>query len=110
MATPTGELDEKGNPIYTYETRLYTDTEYNAMLDARALEKLAECLRTFSITCTIVQTNIQYGVDYFLGDRMPVKLPEYGIYASARISSVTMVYERDGNKIIALLSEFELEA
>jgi hypothetical protein len=110
VATPTGELDEKGNPLYTYETRLYTDTEYNAMLDARGLEKLAECLRTFSITCTIVQNNIQYGVDYFLGDRMPVKLPEYGIYASARISSVTMVYERDGNKIIALLSEFELEA
>lgn len=110
VATPTGELDEKGNPLYTYETRLYTDTEYNAMLDARGLEKLAECLRTFSITCTIVQNNIQYGVDYFLGDLMPVKLPEYGIYASARISSVTMVYERDGNKIIALLSEFELEA
>ena len=110
VATPTGELDEKGTPLYPYEPRLYTDTEYNAMLDARGLEKLAECLRTFSITCTIVQNNIQYGVDYFLGDRMPVKLPEYGIYASARISSVTMVYERDGNKIIALLSEFELEA
>jgi hypothetical protein len=110
VATPTGEVDDKGNPIYSYETRLYTDTEYNAMLDARGREKLAECLRTFSITCTIVQNNILYGVDYFLGDRMPIKLPEYGIYASARIASVTMVYERDGNKIIALLSEFELEA
>ena len=110
VATPTGDVDEKGNPLYSYETRLYSDTEYFAMLDARGMEKLAECLRTFSITCTIVQNNIQYGEDYFLGDRMPVKLPEYGIYASARISSVTMVYERDGDKIIALLSEFELEA
>ena len=108
-ALPTGELDEQGNPTYNYETRTYTDAEYYAILDARGQEKLAECLRTFSITCTIVQNNILYGIDYFLGDRMPIKLPEYGIYASARISSVTMVYERDGKKIIALLGEFELE-
>lgn len=109
IATPTGAVDEKGNPIYNYETKIYTAAEYNALLDARGLEKLAECLKTFSITCDIVQNNILYGVDYFLGDRMPVKLPEYGIYASARISSVTMVYEKEGVKIVALLSEFELE-
>lgn len=109
VATPTGEVDDKGNPIYNYETKVYTAAEYNAMLDARGLEKLAECLKTFSITCDIVQNNILYGVDYFLGDRMPVKLPEYGIYASARISSVTMIYEKEGVKIVALLSEFELE-
>lgn len=109
VATPTGEVDEKGNPIYHYETRIYTDAEYYAMLDTRGMEKLAEHLRTFSITCDIAQNNIAYGEDYNLGDRMPVKLPEYGIYASARISSVTMIYEREGNKIVALLSEFELE-
>lgn len=109
VSTPTGEVDEKGNPIYSYETKSYTDAQYNALLDARGLEKLAECLRTFSLTCDIVQNNILYGVDYFLGDRMPVKLPEYGIYASARISSVTMIYEKEGVKIVALLSEFELE-
>lgn len=109
VAIPTGQYDERGNPIYTYETRTYTDAEYYAILDARGREKLAECLRTFSITCTVTQNNIIYGSDYFLGDRMPIKLPEYGIYASARISSVTMVYEQDGNKIIALLSEFKLE-
>ena len=96
--------------MYTYETRTYTTAEYNAILDARGLEKLAECLRTFSITCDITQDDIQYGADYTLGDRMPVKLPEYGIYASARISSVTRVYEPDGNKLTAILSDFELEA
>lgn len=109
VANPTGEVDEKGNPIYTYETKTYTDAEYNSMLDARGLEKLAECLKTFSITCDIMQNNILYGIDYFLGDRMPVKLPEYGIYASACISSVTMVYENEGTKITAILSDFELE-
>lgn len=109
VATPTGGYDEKGNPLYEYETRTYTDAEYNAMLDARGLQKLAEQLKDFSITCDIEQTNIAYGADYFLGDRVPVKLPEYGVYASARIDSVTMVYEKEGQKIIALLSEFELE-
>lgn len=109
VATPTGEVDDKGNPIYTYETKLYTNAEYNAILDTRGLEKLAEQLRDFSITCDVTQNNIEYGKDYYLGDRMPVKLPEYGIFASACISSVTMIYEREGNKIVALMSEFELE-
>lgn len=109
VATPTGEYDSQGNPVYSYETRTYTDAEYYALLDARGREKLAEHLRTFSITCDIVQNNIKYGKDYNLGDRMPIKLPEYGIYASARISSVTMVYEREGNKTVAILSDFELE-
>lgn len=109
VATPTGEVDEKGNPIYRYETRTYTDAEYNALLDARGLEKLAEHLKTFSITCDIAQNNIAYGKDYHLGDRIPIKLPEYGVFASARISSITMIYEREGDKIVALLSEFELE-
>lgn len=109
VATPTGEYDKHGNPVYSYETREYTDSEYFALLDARGQEKLSEHLRTFSITCDIVQNNIKYGVDYGLGDRMPVKLPEYGIYASARISSVTMVYEHEGNRIVAILSDFELE-
>lgn len=109
VATPTGEYDKHGNPIYTYETRTYTDAEYFALLDARGREKLAEHLRTFSVTCDIAQNNIRYGEDYDLGDRMPIKLPEYGLYASARISSVTRVYEREGNKIVAILSDFELE-
>lgn len=109
VATPTGEYDAHGNPIYTYETRTYTDADYNAMLDARGMEKLADHLKTFSITCDIDQNNIQYGTDYFLGDRMPIKLPKYGIYATARISSVTMVYEQSGRTIVALLSEFELD-
>lgn len=109
VATPTGQYDDKGNPIYGYTTKTYTDAQYNAMLDTRGMEKLAEHLKTFTITCDIVQNNILYGTDYFLGDRMPVKIPEYGIYASARISSVTMIYEKEGDKIVALLSEFELE-
>lgn len=109
VATPTGTYDSQGNPLYSYETHTYTDAQYNAMLDARGMEKLAENLQTFSITCGITQNNILYGVDYNLGDRVPVKLPEYGIFATARLASATMIYEREGSKIVAILSEFELE-
>lgn len=109
VATPTGQYDSSGNPIYNYTTQTYSDNDYNAMLDARGIKKLAECLKTFSITCDIVQNNIFFGTDYFLGDRMPVKLPEYGIYASAIIASVTLIYEKEGSRIVAILSEFELE-
>ena len=109
-AKPTGEVDSQGNPKYEYITKVYTPNEYNALLDSRGREKLAEHLKDFSITCDITQTNIEYGVDYFLGDRMPVKLPELGIaQTTARIASVNMIYERQGKKIVAQLSEFELE-
>ena len=108
VAVPTGEYDEDGNPTYTYETHIYTDEQYNALLDARGMEKLAEHLRKLSINCDVAQNNILYGVDYSLGDRVPIKLQEYGIHASARISSVTLIYESDGGGIIVTLSEFEL--
>ena len=108
-ATPTGEVDEKGNPIYSYETKTYTAAQYNAMLDARGYEKLAEHIQDFGITCDIEQNNIVYGVDYFLGDRMPIKLPAYGITASAVISSVRTEYESTGKRLIVTLDNFKVE-
>ena len=109
VATPTGQFDAQGNPIYNYETRTYSNNQYNAILDQRGLEKLAERLRTFSITCDITQNNVVFGKDYFLGDRLPVKLPEYGIRAKARLAAATGVSELGGKTIFAILSEFELE-
>jgi len=109
VSIETGDTDEDENPIFTNETHTYTDEEYHALLDARGVEKLAEHLRAFFVTCEVTQNNILYGIDYNLGDRIPVKIPEYGIFATARISSVTMAYEREGNRIIAILDEFELE-
>lgn len=108
VATLTG-YDEKGNPTYSYETKTYTAAQYNALLDARGYEKLAEHLRDFGIACDIEQNNIVYGEDYFLGDRMPIKLPTYGIAASAVISSVRTEYESTGKRIIATLNNFRLE-
>lgn len=108
-AIDTGEKDKYGNPVYTYQTKTYTTAEYNALLDNRGYEKLAEHLPDLRVTCEIEQTNIKYGVDYFLGDRMPIKLTRYNIHASAIVSSVNLVYEASGKKIVATLSDFKLE-
>ena len=101
-------MDEKGNPIYEYQTKVYTDAEYNALLDARGYEKLAEHLSSFGVTCDIEQSNLEYGVDYHLGDRMPVKLTDYGITASAVVSSVNRIYESSGTRVVVTLSDFKL--
>jgi hypothetical protein len=109
VATPTGAHDGQGNPVYSYTKHTYTNTEFGALLDARGHEKLSEHLKAFTIACAITQNNIAYGVDYHLGDRVPLKLPEYGVSASARICSATRAYEADGDKAIAILDEFEME-
>lgn len=109
VANATGEYDENGNPKYEYTKAMYTNNEYNEMLDARGFEKLAECMETFSITCDIVQNNIKYGVDYYLGDRVPIKLVEHGISATARVASVTHVYEIGGEKSGITLSNFKID-
>jgi hypothetical protein len=111
VATPVEDGDHVaiGVPKYTYDKHTYEEAKYLALLDTRGREKLAEQLKDFAVTCDITQNNIMYGVDYFLGDRMPVKLADYGIYASARISSVTRIYEKEGNKIVAVLSDFKTE-
>ena len=109
VATQVGEDGPQGNPTYSYDSKTYTVEEYNALLDARGFEKLTEHMRTFSVGCEITQDNMAYGVDYGLGDRVHVKLPDYRVSASARISSATRVYERDGNKILVVLDEFEME-
>lgn len=83
--------------------------QYIPLLQSRGREKLAEQLVDFSISCDVNQNNIGYGVDYFLGDRMPVKLPAYGIMASARVASARTEYEGTGKRIIITLDDFRLE-
>lgn len=108
-AIDTGEVDSQGNPIFTYESHTYTDTEYNAMLDAAGREKLEEHLMSFSIVCDIEQNSLAFGTDYFLGDRMPVKLTSYGISASAIVASVNLIYESGDKRVSVSLTNFKLE-
>lgn len=108
VATPTGEYDDNGNPIYDYTSATYTDAEYNALLDDRGRKKLAENLRDVSISCAVTQVGIVYGRDYYLGDRVPVKLPEINIYTTARISAATTIWERGGTRTKVTLDDIEV--
>ena len=107
-ATPTGTTDADGNPRYTYEQHAYTDVEYAALLRTRGTEKLQEHLRGFVVTVQAEQTLMRYGVDYFLGDVLPVKLIRYGLRLSARVSGVQTIYEADGRRILLQLSDMQL--
>nr|DAK00061.1 MAG TPA: hypothetical protein [Caudoviricetes sp.] len=97
-----------GSGGYTYTDATYTEEEYAAVLQARGLEKLAECLQTLEVDATIGQGLMQYGRDYTLGDIIPLKLTRYGLRLSARVSSVRTIYESTGKKVTAVLSDFEL--
>ncbi len=116
IATPTGETDPYGNPVYDYTQGSYTDAEYNALLDAWGLEKLAEQTRELQIECEVLQNNIYLAYpggnrtdQYFLGDRMPIKLYRYGLFGSAIISSIDLVYEQTGIRTLINFSNFILE-
>jgi hypothetical protein len=79
------------------------------LLRSRGLEALTEHLRTFEIQCEINQNNMRFGRDYFLGDRLPIRLDDYGIGAAARVMSVQHVYETEGNRTLITLDDFSLE-
>lgn len=107
IATQTG-WDSSGNPTFSYQEGVYTDAEYSDILENAGLEALKKNTRDFSISCDIIQENMVYGTDYFLGDRMPVKIPWSNIMASAMISSVNMIYELTGKTVNITLSNFEI--
>lgn len=105
-ATQTG-IDAWGNPTYEYTTATYTDAEYKDILRNAGLEALAEHNKNFSISCNISQNNVLFGKDYALGDRMPVKVDNYGIATSADILSALHIYEEKGRSIKITLGGFE---
>lgn len=74
-----------------------TEEEYEEVLKARGLEKLAEnCIidnLTFSISAE------QYNKDFTLGDRLSCNLYEYQLKLTLRIISVKIVYENNIKKI-----------
>jgi hypothetical protein len=72
----------------------YTPAEYEEILKQRGREKLAETLFDSKFTADVINRNMTYGVDYGLGDIMPVKLVKYGLSFSARVVSATRIFEQ----------------
>lgn len=108
IATPKGTYDAQGNPEYDYTDATYTAAEYAALLDQRGVEKLLECLNKQSISCSVVDGPMRFGVNYGLEDRVPVVCKDFlGLRLSARVSGVKLVYEDNARQVYPILSDFE---
>ena len=81
---------------------------YAALLDQRGVEKLLECLNKQSISCSVVDGPMRFGVNYGLEDRVPVVCKDFlGLRLSARVSGVKLVYEDNARQVYPILSDFE---
>ena len=79
-----------------------------ALLDQRGIEKLLERLNTQSISCSVVDGPMRFGVNYNLEDRVPVVCKDFlGLRLSARVSGVKLVYEDNARQVYPILSDFE---
>ena len=108
VATPTGEVDEDGNPEYSYTKHTYTDAEYEALIRVRGLEKLAEKIKKLEVTADARQDLMYYGEDYFLGDVLPLKLTRYGLRLAARLTGVRTIYEASGRNVVLQLGDISI--
>ena len=72
-----------------------TDSEYNARLTARGVEKLLE--RTQTLNTAFLPYAGDFGKRYDLGDILTVRLPDYGMTLQARVSRFTQ--KAQGNKV-----------
>ena len=97
-----------GSGGYTYTEKTYSESEYKALLQARGLEKLAQCLPALEVDASLGQGTLVYGRDYGLGDLVPLKLTGCGLRMTARVSAVRTVYESTGRTVRAVLSDFAI--
>ncbi|MGD9559348.1 MAG: hypothetical protein AB7V55_01925 [Oscillospiraceae bacterium] len=100
VAHNTGNEDVYGNPIYTYTTQTYPDADYTAQLYNAGLKALLEQTEVFEIESRAAGQLMQYGVDYGLGDIVPVRVPAYEGSVDMRVEAVKRVYETSGERTI----------
>lgn len=75
-----------------------TDEEYKQMLIERGIEKLNECNKVEEVELKInINSNLIYGTDYDLGDKVVYKSEELGLIIENRIVGVSESYE-NGNR------------
>ena len=78
------------------------DAEYTAMLQERGKTHLEEYkdIQTFSATVrTFGVTSYEYGVDFFLGDRVTVYDQKLKVRANAIVTAVELEYDTDGQNL-----------
>lgn len=106
ILTPTGQVDEHGNPTYTSTTGTYTDAQYATMLRQVGISELLKNITTITVSSEVTQNPLEFGKDYFLGDILPLKSVLYNMNISARVLSATFIREETGDKMMVTLGDF----
>jgi len=92
----------------TTEEGELTPAEYEAVLEAQAVDELAKVKELTDFSGEILAGNsYKYGIDYSLGDKVTV-INEYGIRGTAVISEITEVEDETGYSIYPTLSEWKV--
>lgn len=60
-----------------------------------------------TLKATAVDLVLHYGEDFDLGDRLPVRVPELNLVASAQITSIKLTYEATGRKVVPVFDNIE---
>lgn len=120
---PLVEVDQGGEGIYRDEvyvdmasvSRKYTEdevevtipeAEYLKMLAAAAGDGLEDYRETISFTAVInITSNLKYGQDFNLGDRVTCIERDWGIRIDVRITAVSLAYQNGTKEIEATLGE-----
>ena len=72
---------------------VYSEAEYQTVLQNYARAALTAHMSTRELKCTAADTTMRYGEDYNLGDRVPLRIEELGLDATAQVSAVCLIYE-----------------
>lgn len=86
---------------------VYTDEEYKTALTNYATAALLNHYIEQMLKATAVDLVLHYGEDFNLGDRLPVRVPELDLEASAQITSVKLTYEATGRKVVPVFDNIE---
>ena len=84
----------------------YTEAEYQTAVQNYARAALVKHLGTRQLKCSAADSQMIYGQDYDLGDRVPVRVEEIGLEATARVSSIKIIYESTGRSLCPVFDSF----
>lgn len=82
------------------QTITLTDAQYLALLSARGAEELEQYAETLAFGSKInTNANLQYGIDYDLGDRVTCINKRWNVRIDVRITEIAETYETSGEEI-----------
>lgn len=87
---------------------VYTEEEYKTALTNYATAALLNHYIEQTLKATTVDLLLHYGEDFDLGDRLPIRVPELDLVASAQITSIKLTYEATGRKVVPVFDDIEI--